>query len=131
MRFRLDLEALPVEEIIDEMRMPLERLLAVTARDTLAFAAGYSGGLVLGDGSYRPRHNSYGGPPGWADKTGTLVTRYGGELITLDENTVEFVFWNDAPHARLVEAMPAGYHVVEGLQHYFVSLMDARIRELG
>ena len=103
----------------------LARVIAESARETIDFAKSYTGELVTGDGSLRPRHAAHGGPPGWADKTGELVGRYFAEVEEAGPRKVVLIIGNNAPHASLVEGK--GYYVVEGLPELHASLVSRRL----
>lgn len=112
-------------ELVADVAPTVEDILAGVARDTIEFAQSYRG-IVSQDGSNRPRHESHGGPPGWADKRGTMARSYGAEVRRgSSPGSVTIVLFNDAPHASFVEAK--GYYVIRGLPEYFHELASKRL----
>ena len=118
-----------VDDLLGDLPRTIEYALIAAAERTLDFARGYSGELVLhGSHPGRPRHNSQGGPPGWADKNHEMVLRFDYDIVPLPGGKAAITMVNTAPHAGLVESK--GYFVVEGLDEHFLQLMSSVIDEL-
>ena len=119
-------EFVDADELMQGVMQDTAVLGAVVALETIEFAQSYTGEVITKDKSYRLRHASYKGPPGWGDKKFVLVTRYNYDVTARGEEDISVRIGNSAPHASLVEAK--GYWVVKGL---FDKFLDDFAREMA
>ena len=127
----MNIEYVDIEEVLHGMAREsmddFHEFARGIATDVMAFAAGYSG-EVTPDG--RDRHNSYGGPPGWADKSHTMRRSYYTEVETFDNGDIQFAFGNSAPYSGFVESPKRGQPrwVTKNLNDYMVQVLTAKLR---